>query len=62
LHPLVKMNKSEVLILAKKLNVPFELTWNCYYDGDQPCGMCSSWRKRKETFKELNYLDPVFSL
>jgi len=56
------MNKSEVLILAKKLNVPFELTWNCYYDGDQPCGMCSSWRKRKETFKELNYLDPVFSL
>jgi len=62
LHPLLKMNKNEVLKLAKKLNVPFELTWSCYYDGDQPCGLCSSCRKRKEVFNELNYLDPVFSL
>ncbi|MFX0041514.1 MAG: 7-cyano-7-deazaguanine synthase QueC [Candidatus Hodarchaeota archaeon] len=62
LHPLLKMNKSEVLKLAKKLNVPFEWTWSCYYDGNQPCGVCSSCRKRKEAFNELNYLDPVFSL
>jgi len=61
LHPLVKMKKIEVLKLAKKLSVPFELTWSCYYNGDQPCGMCSSCRKREAVFNELNYLDPVFS-
>lgn len=62
IHPLVKMNKKQVLKLAKKLNVPFELTWSCYYDGDQPCGLCSSCRKREKTFNELNYVDPVFSI
>ncbi|MFX1411227.1 MAG: 7-cyano-7-deazaguanine synthase [Promethearchaeota archaeon] len=62
LHPLVKMNKSEVLKLAKKLNVPFEWTWSCYYDGEKPCGICSSCRKREKAFNELNYLDPLFSL
>ncbi|MFX1316844.1 MAG: 7-cyano-7-deazaguanine synthase [Promethearchaeota archaeon] len=62
LHPLVKMNKTEVIKLAKKLNVPFEWTWSCYYDGDQPCGLCGSCRKREEAFNTLDYLDPLFSL
>ncbi|MFX1310846.1 MAG: 7-cyano-7-deazaguanine synthase QueC, partial [Promethearchaeota archaeon] len=53
LLPLAKMKKNEVLKLAKKLNVPVELTWSCYNDFEEPCGRCDACLKRKEAFKEI---------
>ncbi len=60
--PLSKMNKIEVISLGNDLNVPFNWTWSCYSDGDQPCGKCSSCRNRDEAFNNLNYSQPKFSL
>ncbi|MFX1589865.1 MAG: 7-cyano-7-deazaguanine synthase [Promethearchaeota archaeon] len=53
LLPLAKMKKNEVLKLAKKLNVPIELTWSCYNDFENPCGRCHACLKRKEAFMEI---------
>ncbi len=62
LFPLAKMSKVEVAKLARKLKVPLKWTWSCYSDGDQPCGRCSSCRKRSEAFSKLNFSDQEFSL
>jgi 7-cyano-7-deazaguanine synthase len=62
LFPLAKMTKIDVLNLAFKLKVPLKWTWSCYSDGDQPCGKCTSCRKRTKAFLNLNYTEPEFSL
>ncbi|MFX1570938.1 MAG: 7-cyano-7-deazaguanine synthase [Promethearchaeota archaeon] len=61
LFPLAKMSKIDVVKLAKKLKVPLKWTWSCYSDGDQPCGSCTSCRKRNEAFSKLNFSDQKFS-
>ncbi|TFF87091.1 MAG: hypothetical protein EU550_04045, partial [Promethearchaeota archaeon] len=40
--PFENMEKSDVIELALKLDVPIEKTWSCSSDGDKPCGECSS--------------------
>ncbi|NVM37994.1 MAG: 7-cyano-7-deazaguanine synthase [Candidatus Lokiarchaeota archaeon] len=60
--PLSKMTKINVINLGNELNVPFEWTWSCYSDGEQPCGKCNSCRKRDEAFLNLNYSKPKFPL
>ena len=62
LLPLSKMTKKDVINLGHELSVPFEWTWSCYSDGEQPCGKCSSCRKRDEAFIDLKYSQPKFSL
>ncbi|MFX1501881.1 MAG: 7-cyano-7-deazaguanine synthase [Promethearchaeota archaeon] len=62
LLPLSKMTKMDVINLGKELNVPFNWTWSCYSDGDQPCGKCSSCRKRDNAFTNMSYSQPKFSL
>ncbi|MFX1532504.1 MAG: 7-cyano-7-deazaguanine synthase, partial [Promethearchaeota archaeon] len=62
LLPLIKLNKTEVLELAKSLNVPIEWTWSCYSDGEKPCGQCSSCLKRKKAFSDLDNIKPELSI
>jgi len=52
LTPLIHMSKAEIVRLAVKLNVPFELTWSCYKGGHKPCGKCDSCLLRNKGFKE----------
>lgn len=40
--PLLKMNKTQIMKLAMKLNVPIERTWSCYAGGKVPCGVCDA--------------------
>lgn len=52
--PLLEMTKKEIILLGKKLNVPFEMTHSCY-DPDRkgrPCGKCESCLLREKGFKE----------
>jgi len=59
--PLANRKKADVVRLAKKLNVPFELTWTCYLGDNQPCWECPACRQREEAFKEAGIEDPLGS-
>lgn len=36
------MNKTEIVRFGKKLGVPFELVWPCYFGDAETCGQCES--------------------
>jgi 7-cyano-7-deazaguanine synthase len=50
--PLLSLSKKEIVLLGKKLGVPFEKTWSCYNGGVEPCGVCDSCVLRNKGFKE----------
>ena len=57
--PLLNKNKSQIIKLGNKLNVPFELTWSCYKGAGKPCGKCDSCYYRAKGFKEAGFSDPA---
>ncbi len=62
LFPLIKMEKKDVLKLAKVLDVPLKWTWSCYSDGEEPYRKCSCCSKRAEAFSNLGWVDQGFEL
>lgn len=56
--PLIEMGKSEVIRLGSELGVPFDLTWSCYFNADQPCGACESCLEGAEAFAAATQSDP----
>jgi 7-cyano-7-deazaguanine synthase len=59
LLPLMTLGKAEVVRLGEKLKVPFELTWSCYHNAEDPCGACNSCSERMEAFLEAGVSDPL---
>src|SRR5574344_660249 len=57
--PLVDLSKTQIVEEAIKLNVPLELTWSCYKEEDEACGVCDSCRLRLNGFKEANQKDLI---
>lgn len=57
LAPLMHMSKVQIVQLAAKLHVPFELTWSCYAGGEKPCGKCDSCKLRAKGFEEAGVHD-----
>lgn len=37
-----RLNKEEIVCLGKRLNVPWDYIWGCYYGGTKMCGRCES--------------------
>ena len=62
LFPLIDLNKSEVVRLARELKVPFEHTWSCYGDFTKPCNECIPCLNRKKAFLDNELLDPDFKI
>lgn len=58
--PFVNYNKSQIVKLGVKLNVPFSLTRTCYKDQPVACGKCGSCVERLEAFKQ-NGLDDLIA-
>ncbi|MCG2713152.1 MAG: 7-cyano-7-deazaguanine synthase QueC [Candidatus Omnitrophica bacterium] len=57
--PLLKKNKQQIVLLAKRLNVPLEMTWSCYKGERKPCGVCDSCKLRKSGFDKAKVIDPA---
>ena len=57
--PLINRSKKEIILLAKRLRVPLELTWSCYRGGRRPCGTCDSCKLRKKGFIQAESRDPL---
>ena len=57
--PVLRMNKTQIIEEANKLNAPLELSWSCYAREDKACGTCDSCSLRLRAFKKLNLNDPI---
>lgn len=57
--PLLNLNKSQIITKAIDLNVPLELTWSCYSNDDEACGVCDSCRLRLDGFRLAKKDDPI---
>lgn len=51
--PLQFKSKLDIVRRAHELGVPLAVTWSCYFDGDQPCGVCDSCRLREEAIETV---------
>ena len=59
LTPLLRKNKSQIILMGHKLGVPFKLTWSCYRGAETPCARCDSCYYRAKGFKEAGLADPL---
>ena len=57
--PLVELHKDQIVQKALELNVPLHLTWSCYQEEEQACGVCDSCRLRLGGFEKAHTTDPI---
>jgi 7-cyano-7-deazaguanine synthase len=57
--PLIAMRKSEIVRLGVELGAPFHVSWSCYSDEHEACGVCESCVLRLRAFREAGAVDPV---
>ncbi len=47
----INMSKTEIVDLGRKLQVPFNNIWPCYFNYDKWCGECESCLRAKRAFQ-----------
>jgi 7-cyano-7-deazaguanine synthase len=59
--PLLSMTKAEIIALAARLGLDFNLTVSCYdpSESGRPCGHCDSCLLRSRGFQEAGLVDPL---
>jgi len=57
--PIIQMEKSEIVKEGIKLNAPLNLTWSCYQNEDEACGVCDSCALRLRGFQQMGMKDPI---
>lgn len=54
LTPFIKMNKLEILKLAKKYHFPIKLAYSCHVGKRKPCGQCMACKSLKAAQDRIN--------
>lgn len=57
--PVIWLSKAEIIKKGKNLNAPFHLSWSCYQNEDQACGVCDSCALRLRGFQQAGIEDPI---
>lgn len=57
--PIIHLSKSEIVKKGIELNAPLHLTWSCYQNEDEACGVCDSCALRLRGFQQAGIKDPV---
>lgn len=57
--PIIHLRKSEIISKGLELNAPLNLTWSCYQNEDEACGVCDSCALRLRGFQQLGIEDPI---
>ena len=55
----VHLTKKEIIKLGLELKAPLQLTWSCYSNDEEACGVCDSCALRLRGFQSLNIVDPI---
>jgi len=53
------MRKAEIIARGLALGAPLDLTWSCYKESEQACGICDSCLLRLRAFHEAGVVDPI---
>jgi 7-cyano-7-deazaguanine synthase len=57
--PVIAMRKSAIVRQGLDAAAPLHLTWSCYQNDDQACGVCDSCMLRLRAFAEAGARDPI---
>src|SRR5882724_6427260 len=57
--PVIALKKSQIIRRGIELGAPLHLTWSCYQNGDEACGVCDSCVLRLRAFAEAGIPDPI---
>jgi 7-cyano-7-deazaguanine synthase len=57
--PVINLRKSEIVQTGLKLNAPIQLSWSCYKNSDEACGICDSCALRLRGFAEAGEVDKI---
>lgn len=57
--PIIALKKSAIIRKALELNAPLHLTWSCYQESREACGLCESCLLRLRGFNEAGVEDPI---
>jgi 7-cyano-7-deazaguanine synthase len=57
--PIIHLNKDEIIEKGNELNAPLDLTWSCYQNEDEACGVCDSCALRLRGFQKAKLKDPI---
>src|SRR3954464_8797209 len=57
--PLIHMRKAEIIRRGLELGAPLELTWSCYTEEREACGVCDSCALRLRAFEAAGAKDPL---
>jgi 7-cyano-7-deazaguanine synthase len=57
--PLIHLSKKEIILKAAELEAPLHLTWSCYQNEQQACGVCDSCALRLRAFQQAGIEDPI---
>jgi len=57
--PIISLDKKEIIKLGQDLKAPIELTWSCYSNENEACGICDSCALRLRGFQSLGIVDPI---
>jgi 7-cyano-7-deazaguanine synthase len=57
--PVIALQKNEIIRKGIELGAPLHLTWSCYQNAEEACGLCDSCLLRLRAFSEAGVCDPV---
>lgn len=57
--PIINFSKEEIVKKGLELKAPLHLTWSCYQNEDEACGVCDSCALRLRGFEMAGVEDPI---
>ncbi len=57
--PIINFTKKDIVLKGLELNAPLHLTWSCYQNEEEACGVCDSCALRLRGFQLAGVEDPI---
>lgn len=57
--PVIHLSKKDIVKKGIELKAPLHLTWSCYQNEDEACGVCESCKLRLNGFAQAGINDPI---